>query len=105
MTNQPENRESKLVGLPLYMIMLGMLISGSANTILMKVQNNTDGLIGPFNHPYLQCAIMFVGEFLCMIVYLAKTFYLKKTEKIDLDAPPKPPGGIITTADGRILKT
>lgn len=29
----------KLIGLRLYMVMLGMLISGTANTILMKVQN------------------------------------------------------------------
>jgi hypothetical protein len=39
-----EKNNDKLVGAPLYMVMLGMLISGSANTILMKVQNNTDGL-------------------------------------------------------------
>lgn len=48
---------------------------------------------------------MFVGEFLCMIVYLGKTLYLKKTEKIDVDGPSKTPGGTITTADGRVLKT
>ncbi len=28
---------AKLVGAALYLVMLGMLISGSANTILMKV--------------------------------------------------------------------
>jgi hypothetical protein len=28
---------AKLVGTALYLVMLGMLISGSANTILMKV--------------------------------------------------------------------
>ena len=39
-----ERNNDRLVGLPLYMVMLGMLISGSANTILMKVQNNTNGL-------------------------------------------------------------
>ncbi len=39
-----DNNNAKLVGLALYMVMVGMLLSGSANTILMKVQNNTKGL-------------------------------------------------------------
>ncbi len=78
MSDQPEKREAKLMGMPLYLVMLGMLISGSANTILMKVQNNTEGLNNAkFNHPYLQCAIMFIGEFLCLIVYFSKQLYLK----------------------------
>lgn len=34
----------KLTGIRLYMIMLGMLISGTANTILMKLQNQTPGV-------------------------------------------------------------
>lgn len=84
---------AKLVGTALYLIMLGMLISGSANTILMKVQNNTVGEgTQTFNHPYLQCAIMFMGEFLCMIVYIIKTQYIKHNTKEDPDAPPKPMG-------------
>jgi len=49
-----EDKNKKLVGLPLYLVMLGMLLSGSANTILMKVQNNTKGLDDiPFNHPFV----------------------------------------------------
>ena len=70
--------QAKLTGLRLYMIMLGMLISGTANTILMKLQNQTPGVDGViFNHPYVQCAIMFVGEFLCLGVYGAKLLYMK----------------------------
>lgn len=30
------NQPSKLIGFPLYMVMLGMLIAGTANTILTK---------------------------------------------------------------------
>jgi hypothetical protein len=37
------DQSKKLVGLGLYLIMLGMLIAGSANTIIMKVQNMTPG--------------------------------------------------------------
>ncbi len=46
-----------------------------------------------------------MGEFLCMIVYIIKTQYIKHNTKEDPDAPPKPMGDVITTADGRILKT
>jgi hypothetical protein len=97
---------AKLVGAALYLVMLGMLISGSANTILMKVQNNTDGLDSqPFNHPYLQCAIMFMGEFLCMIVYIIKTQYIKHKAMQDPNNPPKPEENFVITPDGRTLKT
>jgi hypothetical protein len=33
----------KFIGLSLYMIMLGMLLSGTGNTIIMKVQNLSYG--------------------------------------------------------------
>jgi len=35
--------QEKITGLRLYMIMLGMLIAGTCNTLLMKVQNKTEG--------------------------------------------------------------
>jgi hypothetical protein len=35
--------QAKLTGIRLYMVMLGMLISGTTNTILMKIQNETPG--------------------------------------------------------------
>jgi drug/metabolite transporter (DMT)-like permease len=65
------------------MVMLGMLISGTANTILMKIQNETVVSENPrktFNHPFVQCAIMFIGELLCLGVYGVKKFleYRKK---------------------------
>jgi len=58
------------------MIMLGMLMFGTANTILMKVQNKTPGKDGvKFNHPFVQCAIMFIGELFCLIAYGGKLLY------------------------------
>ena len=39
--------QNKLVGLKLYMIMLGMLLAGTGNTILMKIQNLSYGLTLP----------------------------------------------------------
>ena len=74
-----DKKNEKLVGLPLYLVMLGMLLSGSANTILMKVQNNTPGKYGVnFNHPFVQCAIMFLGELLCLGAYFAKLAWEKR---------------------------
>ena len=35
--------QEKVVGVRLYMIMLGMLLAGTANTILTKWQNNLEG--------------------------------------------------------------
>jgi hypothetical protein len=37
----------KIVGIRLYMIMLGMLLTGTSNTILMKIQNLTEGAHDP----------------------------------------------------------
>jgi len=62
-----------------------MLLTGSANTILMKVQDETEAAAPksgfdepvPFTQPYVQCAVMFVGETLCLIIYGAKILYTK----------------------------
>jgi drug/metabolite transporter (DMT)-like permease len=100
-----ERKNDKLVGLALYMVMLGMLLSGSANTILMKVQNNTNGKDNiPFNHPFVQCAIMFVGELFCLGAYFAKYLYNKRQEKIDVETPATPQGDFILI-DGKRYKT
>lgn len=79
--------EAKIIGLKLYMLMLGQLITGSANTILMKVQDGTLSYdpIGrpgqgpfPFTHPYWQCAVMFAGEALCLVAYGIKCLWLRR---------------------------
>jgi hypothetical protein len=36
----------------MYSVMLGMLITGSANTIVQKYQNNACADGNPFTHPY-----------------------------------------------------
>jgi len=54
------------------MIMLAMLLTGTANTILMKMQNLTWVGNAHFSHPFVQCTIMFIGEFLCLGIYGAK---------------------------------
>ena len=61
-------------------LLLGiMIISGAANTLVYKLQNNSDvtvdGQPTSFNHPYMQCMSMFFGEMLCYIIF----FYQKKS--------------------------
>lgn len=66
--------------------MLVMLISGSANTIIYKLQDGTDAaapksnfpIAVPFNQPFWQCAVMFVGELMCLGVYGIKVYMKKK---------------------------
>jgi drug/metabolite transporter (DMT)-like permease len=78
---------NKLVGLPLYGVMLGMLLTGTANTILMKIQDFTSARSDPtqeptkYNHPYFQCSIMFLGEFLCLGMYGIKLLVTRHRNK------------------------
>lgn len=59
----------------LYLLMIGMLISGTANTVLMKFQVIQTVPSGPghapvqFNHPFFQTILMMIGELLCLGVY------------------------------------
>ena len=51
----------QLIGLRLYLVMIGMLLSGTGNTIIMKIQNLTYGETlpddpkhpMPFTHPFV----------------------------------------------------
>lgn len=74
------------------MIMLGMLLTGTANTILMKVQNVTSANGLPFNHPFVQCAVMFVGEFMCLGIYGIKLLYQRHQAKKNGSLVPMSPG-------------
>jgi hypothetical protein len=64
--------------MPLYGLMLCMLLTGTANTILMKIQNQTVTYGANFNHPFVQCAIMFIGELLCLVFYGIKMFIMSR---------------------------
>ncbi|CDW86516.1 nucleotide-sugar transporter [Stylonychia lemnae] len=91
----------------LYMIMLSMLLFGTFNTILMKIQNSTpinpdDPKSPTFNHPFVQCAIMFVGECLCLILYGLKLLYQNR-QKNKKGFVPQSPG--TQQADMLHLKT
>jgi hypothetical protein len=91
------NNAAKLVGPKLYAIMAGMLLAGTANTLLTKWQNQSVGVETPdncydpndkpvpgrvpcqtFTHPYVQSVNMFLGELLCLFVYGGKLFYSRR---------------------------
>lgn len=86
------------------MIMAGMLITGSMNTIFTKWQNSEVGvpdvvLFGPgkeagkiqtFTHPYFQTLNMFLGELLCLGVYGLKLLYIRHQSKQGITAPMSP---------------
>ena len=62
----------------LYSIMLGMLISGSANTLILKYQNDESSDGNLFTHPYFQTWIMFLGELTVFGAYGVKKQYIKR---------------------------
>ena len=77
----------------LYGIMTGMLLCGTANTLIQKAQDQTEALGKEFTHPYLQTAVMFGGEFSCIIIFIIKRHMdnKKKAEGQDIMLSP---GGV-----------
>jgi hypothetical protein len=59
--------------------MASMLCVGTLMLTVMKMTDDVvvgkdkDGKPMSFNHPYLQCALMFVGEFLCLLIFAIKS--------------------------------
>ena len=66
--------EEKYVGWKLYALMVGMLITGTANTLIQKYQDETFAANNYFSHPYLQCGVMFFGEFSCWGLYFIDVY-------------------------------
>eukprot|EP00345_Euplotes_harpa_P002009 CAMPEP_0168322678 /NCGR_PEP_ID=MMETSP0213-20121227/3034_1 /TAXON_ID=151035 /ORGANISM="Euplotes harpa, Strain FSP1.4" /LENGTH=218 /DNA_ID=CAMNT_0008324615 /DNA_START=86 /DNA_END=742 /DNA_ORIENTATION=- len=47
-----------------------MILSGAGLGIVLKLMDTAEAYDEPFEHPYFQCLIMFVGESLCIFIYL-----------------------------------
>jgi Nucleotide-sugar transporter. len=58
----------------IYSFMLGVLIFGTANTLISKAMDQQSAKGHEFNHPYFQTATMFLGESFCLVAY---RIYLK----------------------------
>ncbi|CAG5099320.1 Oidioi.mRNA.OKI2018_I69.XSR.g16443.t1.cds [Oikopleura dioica] len=71
---------------------LGMVITGSINTISTKWADNQRAIGKPefpehdFDHPFLQAVGMFIGEFTCLIAFqIWRRFNKKKVEEGEID--------------------
>ena len=62
----------------MYTMMVGMLVAGSANTLISKYQNDEVSLGNLFSHPYLQTATMFAGELTVFLAYGAKKWNIQR---------------------------
>lgn len=68
------SKEPQVSKLFVSLCMLGMLLTGSVNTIALKVQNLTKGAPEGstseyYYHPFLQTFFMFLGESFCLGIY------------------------------------
>jgi len=55
----------------LYFGMAMMFMFGTVNTVVLKFQDNLHVNGKSYNHPFFQCACMFLGELLCFFFYFA----------------------------------
>ena len=75
------------------LLALGMLITGSINTISTKAADlapttNRYGESVKFNHPFFQALCMFFGEFMCLLVFFASRARAKATGAAFEEAKP-----------------
>lgn len=69
-----------------YYIMMGLMIfTGTCNTISLKLQNRLyDKILGyPFQHPWFQTIIMFIGELYCSFFWLCMRRKFQREEEIE----------------------
>ena len=80
----------------LYGLMVGMLLTGAANTLFMKYMDDEivdRPKIGDnFNHPYMQSIIMFIGEFTVLGAYAIKVYCFRKVSDEDEEEIVTSPG-------------
>lgn len=59
--------------------MVMMVLSGAGLGIILKLMNTLEIKGEPFEHPFFQSIIMFIGESLCMIIYLIEKYKIVRT--------------------------
>lgn len=74
-------------------IAVTMVVTGSINTLSVKwadkmESKNSDDKMELFNHPFLQATVMFLGESLCIIVFIATIIYSRHTHSKVFDLKP-----------------
>lgn len=74
-------KNKKKQGTLYFILMLLMVITGTFNTVFLKLQNSAfKEILGkPFLHPWFQSILMFLGEFYCAIMWIVyKKWFLKE---------------------------
>jgi len=70
-----------------------MVVTGSINTLAVKWANtiparNMIGECVPFNHPFLQSVVMFLGEFMCVgAFYVSMCWTMRRARGNDVEKP------------------
>lgn len=66
------------------MFMAGMLVIGTANTVVTKLMDTIEWDGEEFSHPYFQTFTMFNGELLCLLLYV---IFFKKSHLKEIEDP------------------
>eukprot|EP00128_Syssomonas_multiformis_P017031 Colp12_sorted_trinity150504_noHs@30295 len=74
------------VGMKKLVLAIGMLVTGTCNTIMTKWQDRTEaegdnGVSEEFNHPAFQTYTMFIGEVLCLFVFYINRYRERKNNQ------------------------
>ena len=83
-----------------YIYLMIMIITGACNTIFIKLQNDAYASIlnAPFNHPWFQTFVMFIGESYCAVLWIFWKNSIRANEDKkqlekgeEIDSRPDPP--------------
>ena len=66
----------------IYSYFCGLILSGTANTILLSLQFTEFAVDVKYSHPWFQAFTMFIGETYCLIVYYVVIYYQKREKLI-----------------------
>eukprot|EP01086_Lenisia_limosa_P006097 TRINITY_DN2455_c0_g1_i2.p1 TRINITY_DN2455_c0_g1~~TRINITY_DN2455_c0_g1_i2.p1 ORF type:complete len:340 (-),score=77.25 TRINITY_DN2455_c0_g1_i2:218-1237(-) len=69
-----------------WVIVIGMLLTGSINTISKKFQNNQEAHGEKFSFPFLQTTAMFIGESLCVFFLIFLRFRMRRKVRKEEEA-------------------
>lgn len=77
--------ESKEYSKTYFIMMALMILTGTCNTVFLKLQNRFyDTILGyPYQHPWFQTLIMFIGEFYCALFWLCARNKIKRDEETE----------------------
>lgn len=100
-------KQKKKQGTLYFILMLLMVLTGTFNTVFLKLQNSAfKTILGrPFLHPWFQSILMFLGEFYCAIMWIVyKKWFLKEEDKTKIDSDNKDKEANHNTKDENLIE-